>query len=154
MLGYNYKRELSRLASRLTIACNREIDLFFFGEHKRDNGDELEAIEFFDDSQTLTLEILKKMIADLKCIYIDQDKMNGGVGKHEYILLIAKDPETVQRYFDSLREGKISGKVCEKFNYFRGEHKDVSPEEIEAYSDSIMDDFPAYIVEELEEIGA
>ena len=109
-LGYEYERELSKLTSRVTLYLQKEMSLYFFSPTKIKD-DYVLGFTCGD----VPLEKIREFITDLKCIYIHEMKQHC---TQEVFLLVAKDKEVVNNLYKKLRQGDISTKICEAFDYF------------------------------------
>ena len=111
-LGYKHKNETSVLASRLTLKLNKEIELYFFDETTFDqNGKEYSLQGFTISRYNISKEDAYELTKDLKCIYINERDSNSS----ETLFIIAPDSETVQVWYDMMREGSISMRILRKF---------------------------------------
>jgi len=109
-LGYEYKKELSILVSRLTLKFNKEIKLHFFGETVINNTKCLEGFTFTEGN--CDIEEYESLIVDLKCIFLNKKDTHT---KSEICFIICSEPEIVQEWYDMMYEGNVAMSIIRKF---------------------------------------
>lgn len=108
-LGYEYLNQVSLFVSRLTLLLNAELKLHFFDIIHLDNG---EALQGFTISRyNITEHQADMLIKDLPSIYVNKKDSNSG----ETLFIITAKPETLQKWYDMMREGHIATRTSLPF---------------------------------------
>jgi hypothetical protein len=116
-LGYEYKKELSIFVSRLTLKLQKEIKLYFFSEIETEVGKKKNGLQGFTITRyNISKEDALEMTKDLKCIHVNEKDTNSS----ETLFIIAQDNETVQAWYDMMRDGRISTILVREFNLGNG----------------------------------
>lgn len=135
-LGYEYKKELTQLTSRITMAIQSEIALIFFSEVNIDPETTMQG--FTISRYTVGIELAQKMTEDLSCIHVNLKDSS----EKEALFLIAKDIPTVQKWYDSQRNGKIATELIGKFGYM---NVDYDSEAFKEYNKALEERIPKHI---------
>jgi len=138
-LGHKYKENIAKLASRLTLHANKEINFNFFSTVRSDyKGESTYGLQGFcisrHSKEEIPLSIIEEAIKDMDCIFINKHHL-----PHEILLTIAADDKVMNHWYKMMWEGKVANKICENFNYFDGPYDE--------------DAVPAYRAKIREEMG-
>lgn len=114
-LGYEWEKQVSKLASRITLLVQEEIELSFLSSTK------VNAIGAYDKEMKewdikgfvipykyvgkISREQVEEMIADLDCIHLNKSYTS------ELALAVCAYPSVMQAYYNMMWEGTVSTNV-------------------------------------------